>query len=86
MGWRWRWRRRDKIRDRERGREVCGDKQYPVMVYIVSVVIEHGSLMHCTAGPKTIVRMRTAWRICISITRGCHKYDLMELSECVIAY
>lgn len=76
----------NRCKDRIRGREVYGDKQYPVMVYIVSVVPEHGSLMHCTAGPKTIVRMRTAWRICISITCGCHKYSLMELSVCAIAY
>lgn len=35
-------------REIERGR-VYGDKQYPVMVYIVSVVTEHGSFdaSHC---------------------------------------
>lgn len=56
------------------------------MVHIVSAVTEHGSLMHCIAGPKTILWMRTAWHICISIICGCHKYGLMELSVCAIAY
>jgi len=66
--------------------EVCGDKQYPVMVHTVSVVSVQCSLMHCTAGPRTIQRMHTAWHICISIICGCHKFGLMELSESAIAY
>lgn len=74
-----------------RGREdgegkVCGDKEYPGTVNIVSAVIQWGSLMHCTACPKTIARTRTDRRICISITCGRHKYGLMELSVCAVAY
>lgn len=42
-------------RESEVVREGYGDKQYPVMVYIVSVVTEYGSLMHSTAGPNTIL-------------------------------
>lgn len=67
-------------------RDVYEGKQYAVMVHIVSVVAERGGLMHCTAGPNTILRVRPVCHICISIICGCHKYSLMELSACAIAY
>lgn len=35
---------------------------------------------------KTIARTQTGRRICISITCGRHKYGLMELSVCAVAY
>lgn len=41
----------------EGGGKVYGDKQYPVMVF-VSVVIEHGSLTHCTARTKQLCECR----------------------------
>lgn len=78
---------RARIKGQEgRVREVYGDKQYPVMVQIVSVVTERGGLMHCIAGPKTFCECGQPRRICISIICGRHKYVLMELSACAVTY
>lgn len=59
------------------------DPQLLIMVAAVSVV---SILMHCTDCTRTIRLMHAAWRICISIICGGHKYGLMELSEWATAY
>lgn len=78
--------RRKRFGGWESRKKCMEEEQYPVMVHIVSVVSEGSTLMHCISGPKTILQMRTAWRICISIICGCHKYTLLELSAHVVSY